>query len=63
MILGHPISTGFHRLTGCQRDPVIEVSYHGIIAKVYDYLWHAEHGPRIWSCSVKPGFDYLALDV
>ena len=21
MILGHPISTGFPRLTGCQRDP------------------------------------------
>ena len=21
MILGHPISTGFHRLTGCQQEP------------------------------------------
>ena len=27
VILGHPISTGFRRLTGCQRDP-LDLRYH-----------------------------------
>ena len=38
VISGHPIFTGFRKLTGCQRDPEIGVSQRGIRAKVYDYL-------------------------
>ena len=29
---------------------------------VYDYLQRAGHGSSIWSCSVVPGYDYLAFD-
>ena len=31
VILGHPISTGFHRLTGCQRDPRAK----GVISSIW----------------------------
>ena len=32
MILGHPVSTGFRKLTGCQRDP----RNRGVISELTD---------------------------
>ena len=36
MISGHPISTGFHGLTGCQRDPRVGASQSWTLRRVYE---------------------------